>query len=60
MLRTSQVLIAHPEIDDFATFIEVFKDVAKASTERFLKLDVKPDYLDTPENWEDKVEAAFY
>jgi hypothetical protein len=23
-------------------------------------MDVKPDYGDTPENWEDRLEAAFY
>lgn len=60
MLRTSEVIIAHPEVDSFEDFITVFKEVAKNSTERFLKLDVKPDYADTPENWEDRVEAAFY
>jgi hypothetical protein len=60
MLRTSEVIIAHPEVDTFEHFIEVFKEVAKNSNERFLKLDVKPDYEDTPENWEDRVEAAFY
>jgi hypothetical protein len=60
MLRTSEVLIAHPQIDDFEEFVKVFKEVAKTSPERFLKMDVKPDYHNTPENWEDRLEAAFY
>jgi len=60
MLRTSEVIIAYPEIDDFEEFIKAFKAVAKNSTERFLKMDVKPDYGNTPENWEDRIEAAFY
>ncbi len=60
MLRTSEVIIAHPEVSDFEDFITVFKEVAKNSHERFLKMDVKPDYPNTPENWEDRIEAAFY
>jgi hypothetical protein len=34
--------------------------VSKTSNERFFKMDVKPDYQDTPDNWEDRIEAAFY
>ena len=60
MLRTSEVIIAYPEIDDFEEFIKAFKAVAKSSPERFLKMDVKPDYGNTPENWEDRIEASFY
>ena len=27
--------------------------------DRFLRMDVKPPYPDTPENWEDRLEAVF-
>ena len=60
MLRTSEVIISYPEINDFEDFIKAFKKVADSSTERFLKMDVKPDYFNTPDNWEDRIEAVFY
>ena len=28
--------------------------------ERFFRIDVRPSFPDTPENWEDRLEAAFY
>ena len=31
----------------------------KARTERFFRMDVKPPFPDTPENWEDRLESAF-
>tara|TARA_B100001079_G_scaffold263918_1_gene267702 strand:+ start:315 stop:497 length:183 start_codon:yes stop_codon:yes gene_type:complete len=60
MLLISEVMIANPQIDDFESLVEVLKLVSKSSNERFFKMDVKPDYADTPENWEDRLEAAFY
>ena len=27
--------------------------------EIFIKMDLKPPYPDTPDNWEDKIESAF-
>ena len=30
-----------------------------AAGERFLHMDIKPPYFDTPENWQDVLEAAF-
>jgi hypothetical protein len=38
--------------------IPVIQSVAR-SGERFFRMDVKPPYPDTPENWEDRLEAAF-
>jgi hypothetical protein len=38
----------------------MLKNIARESDERFFQMDVKPDYGDTPENWEDRLEAAFY
>ena len=31
----------------------------RSKTEIFFRIDVKPPYLDTPENWEDRLEAMF-
>ncbi len=60
MLLISEVIIANPQIDDFEGLVVTLKAIAKTSDERFFQMDVKPDYGDTPENWEDRLEAAFY
>jgi hypothetical protein len=31
----------------------------RAASERFLHMDIKPPYFDTPDNWQDVLEAAF-
>jgi hypothetical protein len=60
MLLISEVMIANPQLDSFEELVVTLKSIAKASDERFFQMDVKPDYGDTPENWEDRLEAAFY
>ncbi len=60
MLLISEVMIANPQIDEFEELVVVLKSISKTSDERFFQMDVKPDYGDTPENWEDRLEAAFY
>jgi hypothetical protein len=58
MLYLSQILIAHKEIDRFDELCDMVAEHAR-SGERFFRMDVKPPYSDTPENWEDRLEAAF-
>lgn len=60
MLLISEVMIANPQLDGFEELVEALKMIAKTSDERFFQMDVKPDYGDTPDNWEDRLEAAFY
>lgn len=60
MLLISEVMIANPALDSFEDLVLALKAIAKVSDERFFQMDVKPDYGDTPENWEDRLEAAFY
>lgn len=60
MLLISEVMIANPGLDSFEDLVLVLKTIAEGSDERFFQMDVKPDYGDTPENWEDRLEAAFY
>jgi hypothetical protein len=50
--------VAHKEIESFDELIPVVQAVAR-NGERFFRMDVKPPYPDTPENWEDRLEAAF-
>lgn len=60
MLLISEVMIANPQLDNFEELVVMLKTVANSSDERFFRMDVKPDYQDTPDNWEDRLEAAFY
>jgi len=59
MANLSDLIIQHPEVDNFDALKKLVIEMAK-NGERFLHFDVKPDYRDTPRNWELKLEAAFY
>jgi hypothetical protein len=57
-VKLSDIIIQHPEVNSFPELL----DKVRAMTSEhmiFLNLDVKPDYRDTPRNWEWKLEAAF-
>ena len=58
MLTLSDILIHNDEI---ASFDELMVAVQKgaADGERFFRMDIKPPFADTPENWEERLEAAF-
>jgi len=58
MLKLSDILVAHKEVESFDDLLLLIQDVAR-SGERFFRMDVKPPYPDTPEDWEDRLEAAF-
>jgi hypothetical protein len=58
MLKLSDILVSHKEIEYFEDLVPLVQDVAR-SGERFFRMDVKPPFPDTPENWEDRLEAAF-
>lgn len=58
-MNLSQLIITHPECKSFEGLLGLVVQAAKDG-ERFLHFDVKPDYGDTPRNWELKLEAAFY
>ncbi len=58
-MKLSDLIIAHPEVDNFAKLTDLVVRLAD-SGERFIELDLKPDYRDTPKGWEMKIEAAFY
>ncbi len=59
MLYLSEVLIQHHELQNFEELVELIKQQTQGS-ERFFRMDVRPPFPDTPENWEDILEAAFY
>ncbi|MDM8548245.1 sulfur relay protein DsrC [Candidatus Venteria ishoeyi] len=58
MLYLSELLIQHHELENFDELLALIDKVKK--NERFFRIDVKPPFQDTPENWEDRLEAAFY
>ncbi|WP_353570170.1 sulfur relay protein DsrC [Candidatus Albibeggiatoa sp. nov. BB20] len=60
MLYLSEMLIQHHELQSFDELLTLLEKTKKESNERFFRMDVKPSFFDTPENWEDRLEAAFY
>lgn len=57
MRYLSEILLQEHDIESFAQLVAAVRQCA--ATERFLRMDIKPPYLDTPDNWEDVLEAAF-
>jgi hypothetical protein len=58
MLKLSDLLVGNSEMESFDDLIPLVQAVAR-SGERFFRMDVKPPFPDTPDNWEDRLEAAF-
>jgi hypothetical protein len=58
MLKLSDILVANKDIENFEELTAAVQDVARQG-ERFFRMDVKPPFPDTPEDWEDRLEAAF-
>ena len=57
MLKVSDLLIGN-DVDSYAELELAVEAVAKQG-EMFFQMDVKPPFSDTPENWEEKLEARF-
>jgi len=57
LLHVSDLLLEHREVSTFAELVEVVKQRSKG--ELFFRMDLKPPYHDTPDNWEMVLEAAF-
>jgi hypothetical protein len=58
MLWLSEVLLENYDLNTFAALEDKIRDKA-AGGEMFFRMDVKPTYPDTPDNWEDRLEAVF-
>lgn len=58
MLWLSEVLIKEHQLESFEQLKQVLRARAAAG-ERFFSMDVKPTFVDTPENWEDQLESVF-
>lgn len=58
MIYLSELLIQNPGLESFDQLVREIGRQAQLG-EIHLKIDIKPNYPDTPSNWEDKVEGAF-
>lgn len=57
MLHVSDILIERHDLRSFDELVDAVR--VRAREERFLRIDVKPPFADTPDNWEDALESAF-
>ena len=58
MLWLSEILLQGYELESFAALEQAITDRA-GDGEMFFRMDVRPPFPDTPEDWEDRLEAAF-
>lgn len=58
MLYLSEVLMEGHALESFKELCQAVSEKGKAG-EMFFRIDVKPPFTDTPENWEEQLEAAF-
>ncbi len=58
MLNLSEVLLQGHDLLSFDELKKIITERA-GQGEMFFRVDVKPPFNDTPENWEDQLEAAF-
>ncbi|MCW8964237.1 MAG: sulfur relay protein DsrC, partial [Gammaproteobacteria bacterium] len=54
MLNLSEVLLQHHELETFEQLLEVIKQRALDGETHF-RIEVKPPFPDTPEDWEDRL-----
>lgn len=55
----SDIIIKNPDARSFQQLLEVIRVVADDAGKAMLEMDIKPDFPDTPRNWEFLVESAF-
>jgi hypothetical protein len=58
MLWLSELLMQHHELNSFEELKETLLKRAQQG-EMFFRMDVRPPFQDTPENWEDVLESIF-
>ncbi len=58
MLWLSEVLLQNHEMETFEQLTAKIKESA-GQGEMFFRMDVRPPFPDTPEDWEERLEAAF-
>jgi hypothetical protein len=59
LIKVSDLIIEHPEVKSFSELQRLVTAAAEHGY-RFLQFDIKPDFVDTPRNWDLVLEATFY
>lgn len=59
MATLSELIIGHPEVSSFRELEDIIVAVAR-SGEIHLYLDIRPEYVDTPRDWQQRLEIVFY
>jgi len=54
----SDIIIQHPDINSFSQLLDAVRGITSDEM-LFLQFDVKPDYRDTPKDWQWQLEGAF-
>jgi hypothetical protein len=57
-VNISDIIIQHPEVNSFPKLLDKVRAMTSENM-LYLNFDVKPDYRDTPRNWQWKLESAF-
>jgi hypothetical protein len=57
-VKLSDIIIQNPQVNSFDELLETVRAI-RSDDMLFLNFDVKPDYRDTPRNWQWRLEAAF-
>ena len=58
MLNLSELMLQRHDLENFEDLMNAVRERARQG-ERFFRMDVKPPYPDTPENWEERLESIF-
>ena len=57
-VHISDIIIKNPGINSFTELMDALRDITSDDM-LFLDFDVKPDYRDTPRDWQWQLEGAF-
>ncbi len=58
MVNLSDLIIYRPQMQSFAELLVAVAEAARDGA-RFIKYDVKPEYIDTPKRWQTEIERVF-
>jgi hypothetical protein len=57
-IRISDIIIQHPEINSFVELLNAVRGITSDNM-LFMEFDLKPDFRDTPRDWQWQLEGAF-
>jgi len=57
-VKISDIIIQHPEINSFVALLDAVRGITSDNM-LFMEFDVKPDFRDTPRDWQWQLEGAF-